>query len=90
MPEMPFKHSLDTKGLICPEPVMMLHGAVRDADKGDIIRVIATDPSTERDIAKFCQFLGHTLQHKIIDEQFNQTIHDEHHKTLYTYFIEKG
>ena len=40
---------------------MMLHSAVREADAGQVIKVIATDPSTERDIPKFCQFLGHEL-----------------------------
>lgn len=52
---------LDTSGLVCPEPVMLLHNAVRDVDYGDIIEVIATDPSTQRDIPKFCGFLGHEL-----------------------------
>lgn len=56
-----FDQLLDTQGLFCPEPVMMLHNAVRDAKPGDIIKVLATDPSTERDIPKFCQFLGHEL-----------------------------
>ncbi len=56
-------HTLDTRGLLCPEPVMMLHNAVRDAQSGDVIEVVATDPSTERDIPKFCQFLGHELLH---------------------------
>ena len=56
-----FDQLLDTQGLFCPEPVMMLHNAVRDANPGDVIKVIATDPSTERDIPKFCQFLGHQL-----------------------------
>lgn len=56
-----FDQLLDTQGLFCPEPVMMLHNAVRDAKPGDVIKVIATDPSTERDIPKFCQFLGHEL-----------------------------
>ena len=28
---------------------------------GEVLEVRATDPSTERDIPKFCQFLGHTL-----------------------------
>ncbi len=56
-----FDQSLDTQGLFCPEPVMMLHNAVRDAKPGDVIKVLATDPSTERDIPKFCQFLGHEL-----------------------------
>lgn len=52
---------LDTKGLICPEPVMMLHNAIRDAATGDVIEVHATDPSANRDIPKFCSFLGHEL-----------------------------
>ena len=52
---------LDTKGLICPEPVMMLHNAIRDAATGDVIEVHATDPSVNRDIPKFCSFLGHEL-----------------------------
>jgi len=56
-----FDRLLNTEGLICPEPVMMLHSAVREADAGQVIKVIATDPSTERDIPKFCQFLGHEL-----------------------------
>lgn len=54
-------YQLDTRGLNCPEPVMMLHGVVRDASSGDTIVVYATDPSSERDIEKFCRFLGHRL-----------------------------
>jgi len=56
-----FDSLLDTTGLTCPEPVMMLHGAVRDVASGQVIKVVATDPSTERDIPKFCQFLNHEL-----------------------------
>lgn len=56
--------TLDTSGLLCPEPVMMLHNKIRDVAVGDIVEVIATDPSTERDIPKFCAFLGHILMDK--------------------------
>jgi len=56
------KIQLDTSGLLCPEPVMMLHKAVREMVAGDIVELIATDPSTERDVPKFCHFLGHILQ----------------------------
>jgi tRNA 2-thiouridine synthesizing protein A len=52
---------LDARGLLCPEPVMMLHNKIRDINIGDVLRVIATDPSTLRDIPKFCMFLGHEL-----------------------------
>jgi tRNA 2-thiouridine synthesizing protein A len=52
---------LDATGLNCPEPVMMLHQKVRDLHAGGLLKVIATDPSTRRDIPKFCVFLGHDL-----------------------------
>ncbi|MCH8550826.1 MAG: sulfurtransferase TusA [Natronospirillum sp.] len=52
---------LDTQGLNCPEPVMLLHAEVRKAGPGDVIRVLASDPSTQRDIPRFCQYLGHEL-----------------------------
>ena len=52
---------LDTQGLMCPEPVMMLHNAIRDIAVGELLQVLATDPSTQRDIPKFCAFLGHEL-----------------------------
>lgn len=54
-------HHLDARGLRCPEPVMMLHNKVRDMAAGDLLEVVATDPSTQRDIPKFCRFLGHEL-----------------------------
>ena len=53
--------TLDTCGLYCPEPVMMLHNKVRDVASGVLLEVLATDPSTQRDIPKFCRFLGHEL-----------------------------
>ncbi|MGQ7248269.1 sulfurtransferase TusA [Halomonas sp. V046] len=52
---------LDTSGLFCPEPIMMMHNRVRDMTSGQILKVIATDPATTRDVPKFCQFLGHQL-----------------------------
>lgn len=52
---------LDAQGLMCPEPVMVLHTKVKELDSGGVLQVLATDPSTKRDIAKFCSFLGYTL-----------------------------
>lgn len=54
-------HTLDTCGLFCPEPVMMLHNKIRDISPGDVLEIVATDPATTRDIPKFCTFLGHEL-----------------------------
>jgi tRNA 2-thiouridine synthesizing protein A len=61
MSEATSPRQLDTRGLMCPEPVMLLHNAVRDIDSGDLLEVLATDPSTQRDIPRFCSFLGHEL-----------------------------
>lgn len=56
-----FHHQLDTTGLICPEPVMLLHKTIRQAAGGEYIQILATDPTTTRDIPNFCRHLGHTL-----------------------------
>ena len=52
---------LDARGLFCPEPVMLLHNKIRDIDAGELLMLTATDPSTTRDVPKFCHFLGHEL-----------------------------
>lgn len=69
---------LDTRGLVCPEPVMLLHKTVRETEIGQTIEVCATDPSTQRDIPKFCGFLGHEL------------IAAEQRDGEYRYWIKKG
>lgn len=67
------QHELDTCGLFCPEPVMMLHNKIRDMAPGEVVRVLATDPSTKRDIPKFCNFLEHPLLAQ--NEQDNQFVY---------------
>ena len=52
---------LDTLGLRCPEPVMMVRKTVRKMQKGELLAVIADDPATTRDIPSFCRFMEHTL-----------------------------
>jgi tRNA 2-thiouridine synthesizing protein A len=62
----PADQQLDVKGLYCPEPVMLLHNKIRDMAAGEVLEIIATDPATERDIPKFCTFLGHELLHRAV------------------------
>ncbi|ARU56332.1 MAG: sulfurtransferase TusA [Pseudomonadales bacterium] len=69
---------LDVKGLFCPEPVMMLHNKVDEIDVGDTVQIIATDPSTKRDIPRFCNFLGHELV-----QQYEED-------SCYIYIVRKG
>ncbi len=62
-------HQLDATGLFCPEPVMMLHNKVRDIAEGKLLEVVATDPSTQRDIPKVCRFLGHELVEQFVRDK---------------------
>ena len=52
---------INAKGLICPEPIMLLHQAIHESREGDIVELIATDPTAVRDVKKFCEFLNHAL-----------------------------
>ncbi len=94
-------HHLDTQGLICPEPVMMLHRTIRKADAGEVIEILATDPATTRDIPNFCRHLGHELvQQETLAENVplnvdsdEITVADDNNApisaTLYRYLVKK-
>ena len=68
---------LDASGLYCPEPVMLLHNKIRDIAPGQLLRLTATDPSTTRDVPKFCLYLEHEL------------LESEEGDDIYTYLIRK-
>jgi tRNA 2-thiouridine synthesizing protein A len=55
------EYCLDASGLICPEPLMLVRNKVREMKTGEVVHVLATDPSTERDLTNFCRFMGHTM-----------------------------
>lgn len=69
---------LDTLGLRCPEPVMLLRVAMRKLAVGDTLEVIADDPATTRDIPSFCRFMDHQL------------LSAETQQLPYRYLIRKG
>ena len=52
---------IDTRGLVCPEPLMIVRNKVREIQSGESVRIVATDPSTVHDFTNFCRFLGHEL-----------------------------
>lgn len=95
------QHHLDTQGLICPEPVMMLHRTIRQAESGEVIEILATDPATTRDIPNFCRHLGHELvQQETLAENVSLNVDPEEiiiasdddaptSATLYRYLVKK-
>lgn len=52
---------LDTRGLRCPEPIMMVRKVIRQMTYGQTLLIIADDPATTRDIPGFCRFMEHVL-----------------------------
>ncbi|VFP86606.1 Sulfur carrier protein TusA [Candidatus Erwinia haradaeae] len=55
------KYTLDTQGLRCPEPLMMVRKSIRHINNGDTLLVLSDDPATVYDIPNFCHFMDHTL-----------------------------
>ncbi len=51
--------TIDARGLICPEPVMLIRKTIRTMQPGEVLHIIADDPATKRDIKSFCEFMDH-------------------------------
>jgi tRNA 2-thiouridine synthesizing protein A len=52
---------LDTRGLSCPLPVLRARKALQKLAPGALLRVLATDPGTAKDMQAFCRASGHEL-----------------------------
>lgn len=59
---------LDAQGLRCPEPVMMIRKSMRSLAQGNILKIIADDPATKRDVPSFCEFMDHQLLESKVDQ----------------------
>ncbi len=53
--------TLDTSGLNCPLPILKTKKAIAALDSGALLKVVATDPGSVKDIRSFCQQTGHAL-----------------------------
>ena len=52
---------LNTRGLLCPLPVIRTQDAVKQLQPGDQLRIYATDPGTMHDIPAWVRVHGHNL-----------------------------
>ena len=52
---------LDTRGLNCPLPVLRARKAMQQLASGSLVRILATDPGTVKDLKAFCRATGHEL-----------------------------
>ncbi len=73
-----FDAKINTRGLRCPEPLMLIRRQIRQMSGGSTLLILADDPATTRDIPSLCRFMHHKL------------VHAQTQTLPYQYFIEIG
>ncbi len=58
---MEFDKEVDARGLNCPLPILRAKKALADMTSGQILKVLATDPGSQRDFAAFAKQTGNQL-----------------------------
>lgn len=52
---------VDTRGLLCPIPVIRTQDRVKQLSPGTVLDVLATDPGVLHDIPAWCRVHGHEV-----------------------------
>ena len=58
---MEFNKELDTRGLSCPLPILKTKKALNDLVSGQVLKIVATDPGSVKDMQAFSNQTGHPL-----------------------------
>ena len=58
---------LDLKGLACPMPLLKAKQALNGMEGGELLRVVATDPGSERDFEVFARQSGNELLESVAE-----------------------
>jgi len=60
MPD-PAARTLDTKGMLCPKPVIETSKAIKQVEVGQVLEVLATDPASRPDLEAWAKMTRHQL-----------------------------
>lgn len=66
---------VDARGLNCPLPILKARKALMTMEVGQVLKVIATDPTSAEDFPVFAEAIGNTL------------LAQEQSADLFTYYI---
>ncbi len=58
---MKFDKELDARGLNCPLPVLRTKKSLNDMVRGQVLRVVATDPGSTKDFAAWAKSTGNPV-----------------------------
>lgn len=53
--------TVDARGQSCPGPLVSLARALRDAERGDLLELLATDPGSRSDVPSWARLTGNEL-----------------------------
>ena len=68
---MEFDKEVDARGLLCPLPILRAKKALADMTSGQILKVLATDPGSQRDFAAFArQTRNELVESTTLDKTF--------------------
>jgi tRNA 2-thiouridine synthesizing protein A len=56
-----FDREVDASGLNCPLPILRAKKALADLGSGQVLKIISTDPGSERDFEAFARQTGNEL-----------------------------
>ena len=52
---------VDAQGLDCPMPLLKMKLALNQLQSGQVVKLLATDPGSVKDIGSFCELSGNDL-----------------------------
>ena len=58
---MNFDKELDARGLNCPLPILSAKKALAEMTSGQVLRIVATDPGSQKDFPAFAKQTGNEL-----------------------------
>lgn len=56
-----FNRELDVRGLLCPLPILRTKKSLSEMARGEILKILATDPGAVIDFRVFADQTGHEL-----------------------------
>ena len=58
---MNFDKELDARGLSCPLPILKTKKSLNELASGQVLKIVATDPGSVKDMEAFANQTGHAL-----------------------------
>lgn len=70
--------TVDARGQSCPGPLVGLARALRDAARGDLLELLATDPGSRSDVPSWATLTG------------NELVETDEHDSVFRYVVRKA